>query len=75
MKKWAKAFGIESAPVLSGSRNIISKDPDIGWQINAWPQFHIVDKNMVLVRSFTGFSPGLIESIVKNNIESDTGNP
>jgi thiol-disulfide isomerase/thioredoxin len=75
LKKWAKAFGIQSAPVLSGSRNMISKDPDIGWQINAWPQFHIIDKNMVLIQSFTGFSPGLIESIVKNNIESDTGNP
>jgi len=75
LKKWAKAHGIESAPVLSGSRDIISKDPDIGWQINAWPQFHIIDKNMVLVQSFTGFSPGLLESIIKSSTELDTGSP
>ncbi len=75
LKKWAKAFGIENAPVLSGSRDMISKDPDAGWQINAWPQFYIIDKNMVLVQSFTGFSPGLIESIIKNNAELDTGSP
>ena len=31
IKKWAKAFGIENATVLSGSRSMISKDPNIGW--------------------------------------------
>lgn len=75
LNKWAKSFGIESAPLLAGNRNMLSKDPNTGWQLNAWPQFYIIDKNMILVQSFTGFAPGLIESLIKNNIESDTGSP
>ena len=73
IKKWAKAFGIESAPVLAGSRSIISSNPDIGWPLSAWPQFHIIDQNMIFVESLRGFYPGRMEETIKNNLEGDTG--
>jgi thiol-disulfide isomerase/thioredoxin len=75
LKKWAKSFGIESAPVLSGSRSLLSSDPNIGWALSAWPQFHIIDQNMTLVESFKGFYPGRMEEVIKNNLDSDTGVP
>ena len=73
VKRWAEAFGIESAPVLSGSRSILSSDPNIGWSLSAWPQFHIIDQNMIFVESLRGFYPGRMEETIKNNIEGDTG--
>ena len=75
LKKWAKSFGIESAPVLSGSRSLLSSDPNLGWSLSAWPQFHIIDQNMMLIDSFKGFYSGRMEEVVKNNLDSDTGVP
>ena len=75
LKNWADHFGIESAPVLGGSRSLISSDPNIGWSVGGWPQFHIIDQNMLLIQSFKGFSRGLMETIILANLESDTGSP
>ena len=75
LRKWAQHFGIESAPVLGGSRDMISSDPNKGWPLAAWPQFYIIDQNMILIDGFKGFRRGLIESIIVDNLESDTGNP
>jgi thiol-disulfide isomerase/thioredoxin len=75
LKKWAKSFGIESAPVLSGSRSLLSSDPNLGWPLSAWPQFHIIDQNMMLIESFKGFYSGRMEEVIKNNLDSDTGVP
>jgi len=75
LKKWAKHFGIESAPVLAGSRSMTSVDPNKGWHISAWPQFYIIDKNMVLVDGFKGFYPGAIELMIAANLKGDTGSP
>ena len=75
LKRWAKAFGIESAPVLGGSRDILSADPNVGWALTAWPQFHIIDQNMILVESFKGFYPGRMEEVILNNLQHETGSP
>tara|TARA_R100001015_G_C4625982_1_gene184758 strand:+ start:1742 stop:2281 length:540 start_codon:yes stop_codon:yes gene_type:complete len=75
LRRWAAAFGIDSAPVLGGSRDFISSSVDDGWPLSAWPQFHIVDKNMILVESFKGFYPGRMEEVILNNLQGDTGGP
>jgi len=75
VRRWAKSFGIESAPVLAGSRDFLSSDPNEGWPLTAWPQFHIIDENMVLVESFKGFYPGRMEQVILNNLSGDTGSP
>tara|TARA_R110002124_G_scaffold116400_8_gene272842 strand:+ start:2066 stop:2650 length:585 start_codon:yes stop_codon:yes gene_type:complete len=75
LKKWAKSFGIESAPVLGGSRSLLSSDTSMGWPLTAWPTFFVIDENMILVESFRGFYAGLMESVIKNNLDSDTGVP
>lgn len=75
LKKWAKYFKIESAPILGGSRDLMSSDPNKGWPITAWPQFYIIDQNMIILDGFKGFYAGLIESIIETNLELDTGRP
>jgi thiol-disulfide isomerase/thioredoxin len=69
IKNWSNAFNIETAPVLAASRNFISNNPDEGWLLEAWPQFHIINKDMVLVESFKGFAYGRMESKIKEHIE------
>ena len=75
VKRWAESFGITSAPVLGGSRDLLSSDPDLGWPLAAWPQFYIISRDMVIVDSFKGFSLGNMERVIKENVESDTGSP
>ena len=69
-KAWADAFNIVTAPVLQGSRELISADPDIGWPLAAWPQFHIINKDMVLVDSFKGYRNGKIEGKIIEHLEA-----
>lgn len=69
LKRWADHFGIESAPVLGGSRSLISSDPSAGWAVGGWPQFYIIDQDLMLVQSFKGFSRGLIETIILAYLE------
>lgn len=75
IKKWAYYFGIKSAPVLASSREFLSTDPNIGWSVYSWPQFHIINKEMILETSFSGFRPGNIESIILGMLSVDTGSP
>ena len=71
VKDWADIFGIETAPVLGGSRNLISGDVNVGWPLEAWPQFHIIDRNMVLIDSFKGSRAGRMESKIKELLAED----
>lgn len=75
VETWASVFGIESAPVLGASRNLLSSDPDIGWPLYAWPQFHIIDKEMILIDSFKGVSPGKIEALIVDLLGSESEAP
>ena len=69
VSNWSTSFEIKSAPVLGASRNFISNDPNIGWTLTAWPQFHIIDKDMVLIESFKGFYPGRMEDKIREHLE------
>ena len=69
---WAEIFSIESAPALGASRNFISSDPDEGWPLAAWPQFHIIDRNMVLIESFKGVRAGLMESKIVDLLNNES---
>lgn len=75
VKKWADHFGIESAPVLGSSREFLSNDPDEGWPVSAWPQFHIINKDMVLEMSLSGFRPGIIEEVILDMLVRDSESP
>ena len=46
LKKWAKHFEIELAPVLGGDRSMMSSNSKDGWPITAWPSFFIIDQQV-----------------------------
>ncbi len=75
LKKWADIFEIESAPVLGASREFLSNNPDKGWQVLSWPQFHIINRDMVLETSFSGFRAGLIEDALLVMLSGDVESP
>jgi hypothetical protein len=62
---WAEVFGIKSAPVLQGSRDIIDSDLSLGWPLTSWPTMAIIDRNMVIHNGIHGFS----EEWIIENIE------
>ena len=64
-ERWAEVFGIRSAPVLQGSRAIISEDLGQGWPLYAWPTIVIIDRNMVIQGGIHGFSEEWIETNIQ----------
>jgi len=68
---WADRHGI-TAPVLAGSRELISDDPAVGWQVTGWPRYYFINSDMRLVGMQSGYS----DSMLKLKIEEllgDTG--
>ena len=67
---WADNFGIESAPVLAGSRDLISSDASLGWPVSGWPTFYFINDDMEINTYLKGFSSTMIIDLIedtKNN--------
>ena len=71
INKWAKVFKIKDAPVLIGSRRMLNTNPASGWPLTAWPHFFIINKEMILKKSFTGFQEGKIELVILDMLKDD----
>ncbi|HAI16864.1 MAG TPA: hypothetical protein DCM10_01835 [Xanthomarina gelatinilytica] len=69
VEDWAEIFHIETAPVLGASRNFLSADPNEGWPLAAWPQFYIIDRDMVIIDMFKGSSPGRMEEKIRELVK------
>ena len=64
-ERWAEVFGIRTAPVLQGSRDLISEDLGQGWPLYSWPTIVIIDRNMVIHGGINGFSEEWIETNIQ----------
>lgn len=64
LAKWVNIFGIEE-PVLGGSREMMSLNPDMGWPITSWPTFFYINEDMLIEHAHTGYS----SATVRQNIE------
>ena len=65
VKRWADSFGI-TAPVLAGSRDLLSSTNPSGWVVEAWPTFYIIDREMILETSIRGYSATNLMLIIDN---------
>lgn len=63
LEKWSRIFSINE-PVLSGNREMISQNPDLGWSIGSWPTFFYIDDKMTIKHTHTGYS----SQVVRQNI-------
>tara|TARA_R110002051_G_scaffold288915_1_gene351768 strand:+ start:203 stop:796 length:594 start_codon:yes stop_codon:yes gene_type:complete len=62
---WSTNFGITSAPVLQGSRDMLqSGGPSYGFPVTSWPTFIIINRNQEVVWGMRGFNEiTLVEAI------------
>ena len=61
LELWKSEHVIETAPVLAGSRDLLSANPDVGWPLTGWPTFYFIDDEMVLRSEVRGFNAMLID--------------
>ncbi len=70
---WSTHFGID-APVLAGSRDLLSSDPALGWPVTSYPSYFFIDRGLTLRSNQPGYSDaGLraaIDSMLSEEIES-----
>jgi len=62
---WRETFGIETATVLQGSRDLIDYSATDGFPITAWPMFILVDRDLTIYWGMYGFS----EEMLRESIE------
>ena len=60
---WAEHYGI-TAPVVAGSRELISDDPEAGWPINGWPRYFFITRDLLLGSIQAGYSDGGLRNTV-----------
>ncbi len=68
---WADFHGITTQPVLAGSRDLISSDPDEGWPLSGWPTFAFIDDEMNVYYIQKGFSADTINAILDMMLNSE----
>ncbi len=62
---WCSLYGINDAYVLAGDRSIIDYTATVGYPIEAWPTFAVIDREMVLQFGLRGWS----ETMVRQHVE------
>ena len=64
IKDWETTHGITTAPVLGGSRDVITSDPTDSdeFYLRSWPTFYFLDEELKIVGYERGFDQTVIES-------------
>lgn len=65
-QEWATSFGVETQPVLQGSRDLIDSDPSIGYPISSWPTFVFVDRNLEVFWGVYGYSEEYLKTVIED---------
>lgn len=66
--EWSQIFGIISAPVLAGSRDVVDTTTEAGWLITGWPTFYFITDEMVVHNVLRGYSESGLISLVEDTI-------
>jgi cytochrome oxidase Cu insertion factor (SCO1/SenC/PrrC family) len=58
INEWARHFeiGEQLSPVLAGNMSMIDPTGVNGWQVESWPAFYFIDKEMTIVNYLKGYS-------------------
>jgi thiol-disulfide isomerase/thioredoxin len=64
--QWADTFGITSAPVLQGSRDLlVSGGAAHGYPLTSWPTFVFLDRTHTVAYGIYGFNEAWIRQVVE----------
>ena len=62
---WVNMFSITSEPVLMGSRDMLSSDPELGWPLTSWPAFFFITPDMKIKFHQKGFNQQTIDALIE----------
>jgi len=67
VQAWASAFDITSAPVLQGSRDLLTSGgaPGHGYPLSSWPTFIVLDRNHDVSSGLYGFNEPYIRQMIE----------
>tara|TARA_Y100000310_G_scaffold271600_1_gene286155 strand:- start:194 stop:805 length:612 start_codon:yes stop_codon:yes gene_type:complete len=65
VQSWANSYGITTATVLQGDRDLISSSITEGYPIVSWPTFVFVDRDLNIYWGIYGFSEEYIRTVVE----------
>jgi len=65
-QEWADTFGIDTQPVLQGSRDLIDGDPDVGYPISSCPTFVFVDRDLEIFWGVYGYSEEYLKTVIED---------
>ena len=66
VQDWAASFGIETAPVLQGSRILLNDDPALGYPVTSWPTFVFIDRNLEVFWGIYGYSEEYLKMVIED---------
>jgi len=69
-KLWAESFEITTAPVLVGTRDMLTSGgaTDYGFRVASWPTFILLDRKQKITFTLAGFNEEWIHSQIENNL-------
>jgi len=66
-QQWATEFGITTAPVLQGSRDLLqSSGTAHGYPVTSWPTFIVIDRSQTVASGLRGFSESYIRTMIED---------
>tara|TARA_Y100001973_G_C5139714_1_gene302285 strand:- start:325 stop:912 length:588 start_codon:yes stop_codon:yes gene_type:complete len=67
-QNWATNLGIETEPVLQGSRDLLSSDPTSGWPLESWPTFIMITSDMEIYYFQKGYNQQVLDMLIEDTI-------
>lgn len=68
VQSWATNLGIETEPVLQGSRDMLNSDPLLGWPLESWPTFVLINSEMEVYYFQKGYNQQVLDSLIEDTI-------
>ena len=67
-QSWAANLGIETEPILQGSRDLLSADPTLGWPLQSWPTFILITSKMEVYYFQVGYNQQVLDMLIEDTI-------
>jgi len=71
IQRWVEHYGITSAPVLAGNRDMIDSGEG-GWPVTGWPTFYILNDDLVIVEIIRGYSAQSLDNAIQSVLNPST---
>lgn len=68
VQSWASNLGIETEPILQGSRDFLNADPSLGWPLESWPTFILITSEMEVYYFQKGYNQQVLDMLIEDTI-------